>query len=80
MIRKRLTELDIVYKTIFIESICTLESIIENNIEELRQTSPDYQEYKKEDAILDIKEKIKMFEKSYDNLSKEKEIEIPNFF
>ncbi len=73
MIKKRLSELKVPYKTIFIESICTLESIVTENIETTMKTSPDYTDWSKNNALDDLYEKIKIFEMGYENLSKEKD-------
>jgi len=73
MIRKRLLDLQstITYKIIFIESICTIDSLVKTNLEITRLTCPDYQNWKKEEVYNNLNEKIKIFEKNYESLSKE---------
>jgi len=52
-------------KTIFIESICNDEKIIEQNILNVKVSSPDYCDVPSHEAIADFKKRIQHYERSY---------------
>ncbi len=55
----------------WIECICTLEDIIEQNIIKNKLNSPDYQEWNEDEAVKDFRERIASYEKVYESLSPE---------
>lgn len=57
------------YSLVWIESICTLESVIERNIMKAKLKSMDYKDWDPEKAIQDLRERIKHYEKVYEHLS-----------
>lgn len=68
------------YKLIWIESICTLQEVIEKNILRTKITSPDYKDWAdQEKAAEDFRNRIKEYEKIYQNLSKENDGEHATF-
>eukprot|EP01084_Bolivina_argentea_P212135 360661_1 len=54
-----------------IESICTDQSIIRNNIISVKLKNPDYCTVKAQKALEDFEERIKMYEKVYEEVVKE---------
>jgi 6-phosphofructo-2-kinase/fructose-2,6-biphosphatase 2 len=64
--------MDMSYKLIWLESICTDQEIIEKNILKTKVTSPDYQHWTdSEKAAEDFRNRIKEYEKVYETLSPE---------
>lgn len=61
------------YSFIWIESICTIEDIIEQNILTNKLKSPDYKDWTEEKAVKDFRDRINTYEKVYDHLSAENE-------
>lgn len=60
------------FKIIWIESICDLESIIENNIFKTKINSPDYKSWNDpEKAAEDFRNRIREYEKIYEKVSLE---------
>jgi len=58
------------YKLLWIESICDLSSIIENNILKTKINSPDYKSWEdSEKAAEDFRNRIREYEKIYEKLS-----------
>ena len=58
------------YKIIWIESICDIESIIENNIVKTKINSPDYKNWEdQEKAAEDFRNRINEYVKIYESLS-----------
>ena len=47
---------------IFVESICTDNSIIESNIRATKVSMPDYKDMAADDAVLDFKRRIEHYE------------------
>ena len=62
---------DVRYSFMWIESVCTLEDVIEENILKNKLKSPDYIGWKSSKAISDFRERISTYEKVYDHLSAE---------
>jgi broad specificity phosphatase PhoE len=68
------------FKLIWIESICTLEEVIEKNILKTKVTSPDYKNWQdSEKAADDFRNRIKEYEKIYESLSKTRDGEEASF-
>jgi broad specificity phosphatase PhoE len=64
------------YKLIWIESICTLASIIESNIFKTKINSPDYKNWNDPDkAAEDFRNRIREYEKIYEKVSIENDSE-----
>ncbi|XP_056588802.1 6-phosphofructo-2-kinase/fructose-2,6-bisphosphatase 1 isoform X2 [Triplophysa dalaica] len=61
------------YKVFFIESICDDPEIIEANITQVKISSPDYENYDKEEALVDFLKRIDCYKKSYVSLDEEKD-------
>ena len=59
------------YKIIWVESICTIKKIIEENIIKNKINSPDYVGWNPNEAIEDFRKRIHEYEKAYEPLSKE---------
>jgi len=59
------------YNIMWIESICTLEDIVEKNIIKTKLKCPDYKGWEEEKAVKDFRERISTYEKVYDHLSPE---------
>lgn len=60
------------YKILWIETIVTIEKIIERNIIKTKLKSPDYQSWEeKEKAVEDFRQRIKVYENVYEHLSPE---------
>jgi broad specificity phosphatase PhoE len=65
-------KIHVAYKTIWIESICNLKEVIEDNIVRTKITSPDYKDWDDhEKAADDFRNRIKEYEKVYETLSDE---------
>jgi 6-phosphofructo-2-kinase/fructose-2,6-biphosphatase 2/6-phosphofructo-2-kinase/fructose-2,6-biphosphatase 4 len=62
---------EIKHSLIWIESICELDKVIEQNILKTKLKSPDYKEWNPEKAVEDFRERIRHYEKCYVNLSAE---------
>lgn len=72
--------MDRYFKLIWIESICSLEEVIEKNILKTKITSPDYKNWEdSEKAALDFRNRIKEYEKVYESLSKLRDGEDASF-
>jgi len=56
------------FKLFFIESLCSDDRIIDTNIKEVKVTSPDYTSYSPDQVIEDFKERIRHYEKAYEEL------------
>ncbi|KAK7128939.1 hypothetical protein R3I94_017235 [Phoxinus phoxinus] len=61
------------YKVFFIESICDDPEIIEANIMQVKLSSPDYENYDKEEALVDFLKRIDCYKISYVALDEEKD-------
>ncbi|XP_005162206.1 6-phosphofructo-2-kinase/fructose-2,6-bisphosphatase 1 isoform X1 [Danio rerio] len=61
------------YKVFFIESICDDPEIIEANIMQVKLSSPDYENYDKEEALVDFLKRIDCYKVSYVPLDDEKD-------
>jgi broad specificity phosphatase PhoE len=57
------------YTLIWVESICTLEKVIENNIINTKLKSQDYVSWNPELAVEDFRKRIHEYEKVYESLS-----------
>lgn len=55
-------------ETLFVESICDDESLIMNNILEVKTTSPDYKGQDPEVAAVDFRNRIRNYEKVYEGI------------
>lgn len=64
-------------KVLFLESICTDPSLIENNIR-LKLSGPDYKNMDPEIALKDFVGRLKNYEKAYETIDEQEE-KIPNF-
>ncbi|GMH53232.1 hypothetical protein TL16_g01405 [Triparma laevis f. inornata] len=53
---------------IFVESICDSEEVLEKNLLQKIRNSPDYESMSEEDALNDLKERIKNYERVYEPL------------
>jgi len=53
---------------VFVESICTSEAVINANIHQKVTSSPDYRHMKEEEAIADLKQRMKNYEAAYEAL------------
>uniref|UniRef100_A0A671K864 6-phosphofructo-2-kinase/fructose-2,6-bisphosphatase-like n=1 Tax=Sinocyclocheilus anshuiensis TaxID=1608454 RepID=A0A671K864_9TELE len=61
------------YKVFFIESVCDDPEIIEANIMQVKLSSPDYENYDKEAALVDFLKRIDCYKMSYVPLDEEKD-------
>uniref|UniRef100_A0A671QG84 6-phosphofructo-2-kinase/fructose-2,6-bisphosphatase-like n=1 Tax=Sinocyclocheilus anshuiensis TaxID=1608454 RepID=A0A671QG84_9TELE len=61
------------YKVFFIESFCDDPEIIEANIMQVKLSSPDYENYDKEEALVDFLKRIDCYNMSYVPLDEEKD-------
>uniref|UniRef100_A0A672LKR4 6-phosphofructo-2-kinase/fructose-2,6-bisphosphatase-like n=1 Tax=Sinocyclocheilus grahami TaxID=75366 RepID=A0A672LKR4_SINGR len=61
------------YKVFFIESVCDDPEIIEANIMQVKLSSPDYENYDKEEALVDFLKRIDCYKMSYVPLDEEKD-------
>ncbi len=59
------------YSIMYIESICTLDSLVETNIIKHKLKSPDYQGCNENVAIKDFRARIEEYKKNYKHLSPE---------
>ncbi len=67
------------FSLIWIESICTLSDIIENNIKETKLKSDDYKKWDDKDkAIQDFKRRISQYEEVYQTINQKEETGITN--
>ncbi|KRT86727.1 hypothetical protein AMK59_2739, partial [Oryctes borbonicus] len=64
------------FKLFFVESICDDPSIIEQNIMEVKVSSPDYMNMNKDDALMDFLKRIEHYQDRYQPLDEEKEKEV----
>jgi 6-phosphofructo-2-kinase/fructose-2,6-biphosphatase 2/6-phosphofructo-2-kinase/fructose-2,6-biphosphatase 4 len=62
---------NIKYHFVWIETIVTIEKVIEKNIIKTKLKSPDYKDWDEAQAVEDFKKRIKVYEKVYENLSLE---------
>ena len=62
---------DVTYSFIWIESICTIEDIVEHNILKNKLKSPDYKDWTEDKAVKDFRDRINTYQKVYDHLSAE---------
>uniref|UniRef100_A0A9J8CVN0 6-phosphofructo-2-kinase/fructose-2,6-biphosphatase 1 n=1 Tax=Cyprinus carpio carpio TaxID=630221 RepID=A0A9J8CVN0_CYPCA len=61
------------YKVFFIESVCDDPEIIEANTMQVKLSSPDYENYDKEEALVDFLKRIDCYKMSYVPLDEEKD-------
>uniref|UniRef100_A0A182N9R7 6-phosphofructo-2-kinase domain-containing protein n=1 Tax=Anopheles dirus TaxID=7168 RepID=A0A182N9R7_9DIPT len=61
------------YKLFFVESICDDPSIIEQNIMEVKVSSPDYRNMNMDEALSDFRLRIEHYQERYEPLSEELE-------
>ena len=59
------------FTIIWVESICTIQKLIEENITKNKVDSPDYVGWKSNEAIEDFRKRIYEYEKAYEPLSQE---------
>lgn len=67
------------YNLVWIETITTLEYVLEQNILKTKLKSPDYQNWDKEKAMEDFRERIKVYEKVYEHMSPEVDGTVTSF-
>lgn len=65
---------------VFIESICSSEAVINANIHQKVKNSPDYRHMKEEDAIADLKQRMKNYEAAYEALEDEEKVSYIKLF
>lgn len=53
-------------RVIFVESICEDESVVDTNVRDNKLRSPDYQGVAAEEAVRDFRERIAMYERTYE--------------
>lgn len=58
-------------ETLFVESKCEDEDVIMSNIREVKLTSPDYEGQDPEQAALDFRQRITMYERVYETLDED---------
>ena len=56
------------FKLFFVESVCDREDIIDNNIREVKVTSPDYAQFDEDKVVEDFKARIKHYEEQYETM------------
>ena len=61
------------FKLLFVESICDDPNIIEQNIMEVKVSSPDYTNMNKDEAISDFRLRIEHYQEKYEPLDEELE-------
>ncbi|XP_064633197.1 6-phosphofructo-2-kinase/fructose-2,6-bisphosphatase-like isoform X4 [Lineus longissimus] len=61
------------YRVLFVESVCDDLDIIEENILEVKVTSPDYEGVNKDSAVQDFMKRIKHYEESYEPIDEKKD-------
>ncbi|XP_041782121.1 6-phosphofructo-2-kinase/fructose-2,6-bisphosphatase isoform X3 [Anopheles merus] len=61
------------YKLFFVESVCDDPSIIEQNIMEVKVSSPDYRNMNMDEALSDFRLRIEHYQERYEPLSEELE-------
>ncbi|XP_061470084.1 6-phosphofructo-2-kinase/fructose-2,6-bisphosphatase 1 isoform X2 [Rhineura floridana] len=59
------------YKVFFIESICDDPDIIEENITQVKLTSPDYKDCNRDEVVEDFLKRIECYQKTYEPLDDE---------
>lgn len=64
------------FKLLFVESICDDPQIIEQNILEVKVSSPDYTNMNKEEALNDFRLRIEHYQEKYQPLDEEAEKEL----
>jgi len=57
------------YTLIWVESICNIQSVIENNIFKTKLKSQDYNGWESDTAVQDFRNRIKEYEKVYETMS-----------
>lgn len=65
---------------VFIESICTNEAVINANIAQKISSSPDYKHMSYEDAVADLKQRMKNYEAAYEALDDDEGISYIKLF
>lgn len=58
---------------VFVESICTSEAVINANIKQKVESSPDYRSMPQDEAFADLKQRLKNYEAAYEALEDEEE-------
>ncbi|CAI5723342.1 unnamed protein product [Peronospora destructor] len=58
---------------VFVESICTSEAVINANIKQKIESSPDYRSMPEEEAFADLKQRLKNYEAVYEALEDEED-------
>lgn len=61
------------FKLLFVESICDDPNLIEQNIMEVKVSSPDYTNMNKEEAMNDFRLRIEHYQEKYQPLSETEE-------
>jgi len=56
------------FKLFFLESLCNDPAIIEANIRQVKVSSPDYNNYSPDQVVADFMERIKHYEKQYEEI------------
>lgn len=71
---------DLSVHVVFIESICTNEAVIDANMTEKVLSSPDYARMNVEDAIQDLKQRMKNYEAAYQAIEEEENLSYIKLF
>ncbi|KAF4034617.1 Histidine phosphatase superfamily (branch 1) [Phytophthora infestans] len=58
---------------VFVESICTSEAVINANVKQKVESSPDYRNMPEEEAFADLKQRLKNYEAAYEALEDEED-------
>ena len=61
------------YKLFFVESVCDDPQIIEQNIKEVKVSSPDYINMNKDEVLQDFLQRIQHYQEKYQPLDEDKE-------
>ncbi|XP_011065631.1 PREDICTED: 6-phosphofructo-2-kinase/fructose-2,6-bisphosphatase 1 isoform X1 [Acromyrmex echinatior] len=64
------------FKLFFVESVCNDPEIVEQNIMEVKVSSPDYANMKKEDVLADFMLRIEHYQERYQPLDEERESDL----
>ncbi|KAL6436459.1 hypothetical protein ACFW04_004744 [Cataglyphis niger] len=64
------------FKLFFVESVCNDPEIVEQNIMEVKVSSPDYANMKKEDVLADFMLRIEHYQERYEPLDEERESDL----
>lgn len=74
LIRSRLQKKSTHIELVFIESICTDEEVLQNNLLQKIRHSPDFQGIPEEEALSDLKKRILAYERVYEPVSDDENV------